>query len=456
MQTQGFLRKVTSESRQLSTKVLSNVSPDSHPDESLAKLKKPEPSLQEAQEIICCFFLNLVKRGSPESVLQEFNNLFTKAVNIVNFELQQALRKVISANEESDFRDILKRSCYILINNWIAARNYKPTQELILLLSKSTSNLSSSSRNSKVLNRWLTNFINSQDYQELKLFVSKYENRDQAHWKCRYASYLLAPQYVNSKNSEEHRQAARILSKQLQEQFKLELAMYTARARPVAFTDKRIQNPTALGDEALRLVKRIVAKRGSFSYPNLAHIFLNQTQGISYKEFKQSLIKYLIFSVGNEAIVESLKTTLGKKLELIYENHHEEDWTKPLLLKTANRLIGFFTTEKQGEPSPLFMLLASQGNPLTLAILLLKILLICPQARTHLEVCMARLIEYYQDYSQEECHWVINFLEISKIILAIYTENVQYNLVNMENAPLTEQSILDENACRVFSQSRNR
>ena len=241
------------------------------------------------------------------------------------------------------------------------------------------------------------------------------------------------------------------LSKQMKAQFRFDLAMYTAHSQPVAPDQRKTYNPTALGDEAMRLVKKVLVKRGLFSYANLANIFLKQIKQLRYDDFKRSLLNYLLFSANNQGLAETIKMRLGKEIESLHAEFHEEFVNKHLLLKTCNKIIECLTVEKTGKPSLLFISLASQGKPLTLAILLLKVLMICPSTRIHLEVCMAKLIQYYEGYSQQECQWVINFLEVSRITLAIYTENIQYNLVNMEDDSLASQSIDRENACRVFS-----
>ena len=407
------------------------------------------------REIICDFFLNLVQKKSPEIALAEFEKLFINPVAFFNSEAQKALRNIVMANQEEEFKNTFKRCIYILLNNWIFRRKYQPALDLMELLCNSVNLNNSSSQSLTTLKTWIVNFLNSTDYEELKLFVSKYDQRNKNHWKSRYTSYLLASQYANNKNLLEQREAAKSLSKQLQEEFKFDLAMYAAFSQCRAFNKRKIENPTALGAEAMRLIQTVVAKRGPFSYANLANIFINQTQQLKYIDFKESLVKYLIFSKDNREAIKKLKIQLANKLQFLYVAFNQEQLNKDLILKTCNRVIEYLTTEKNAEPSSLFIALASQGNPLTLAILLLKVILICPSSRTHLEVCMANLIQQYENNSPEECYWVINFLEITKIILTIYTENVQYNLVNMEPANLVPQSVSGGDDYRIFSQVKN-
>ncbi|HEY9602822.1 MAG TPA: hypothetical protein V6C85_14510 [Allocoleopsis sp.] len=284
--------------------------------------------------------------------------------------------------------------------------------------------------------------------------MTKYGYSDRDHWSNRYTSYLLVPQYTNLKNPIEQREIARALSKKLKDKFKFDLAMYTARHYTYGRGDKIHINPTGLGDDVLRLIKMIVNKRGSFSYANLANIFLEQTRNLKYKQFKPCFQKYLIFSVAHTDFGETLNRKLSEKLELLYENHHDAQLDEALLLRTCNRVIEYLTTEDRQEPSGLFILLLSQGNPLTLVIVLLKIILICPHARTHLEICIAQLIQYYVDYPEDECQWVVNFFEVFNITFAIHADNVQYNLIKMDGNRRERQSGTPIDTYRVFSQLR--
>ncbi|MDY7015761.1 MAG: hypothetical protein SVX43_19635, partial [Cyanobacteriota bacterium] len=138
----------------------------------------------------------------------------------------------------------------------------------------------------------------------------------------------------------------------------------------------------------------------------------------------------------------------------------EEELDNAILLRTCKRIVDFLTTETGQEPSEIFIYLWFQGNSLTLVILLLKLILVCPNSRTHLEMRIASLIEYYQEMSEENCQWAIKFFEIFQITFAIYADNdVQYNLIKIkehqtENDENSEDAILDSYG--IFSQCRER
>jgi len=147
-----------------------------------------------------------------------------------------------------------------------------------------------------------------------------------------------------------------------------------------------------------------------------------------------------------------MKANISPKLANLYHDRHEQILTKALLLRTCNRTIKYLTTENRRAPSPLFIILLSPGNTLELVIVILKIILICKPARVHLEAKIAELLNCYQDYPESECKWVINFMEVLNIALAIYADNVQYNLLKMKKANRADLSLADLDNYRVFSQ----
>ncbi len=409
--------------------------------------------LQPFQETIYQFLLMIVKQWPAQDVLREFKHLFIYQVGCSNQDALNGLYQIILDKNEQEFRNTLKRCCYILVNNWDATRQHQPIQELIQLFADTENSQDTFSPTVDCVKSWLANFIKSKDYEDLKLFVAKHDS--QGEWTHRYTSYLLVPQFIDLNNPVEQREAARARAKRLKDKFKFELAMYTAHSQsPIARDSQRKHpNPTGMGDEVLRLIKAIVAKRGPFSYANLANIFIKQTQNVSYQFFKESLSKYLIFSVANQSFVNVFQKSLSDKLESLYENYHQEIVNEALILRTCNRVIEYLTTENNRDPSPLFALLLSQGNPLTLVVIMLKVILISPNSRLHLELCIAALIKYYQKFPVTECHWVVTFLEVFNITFAIYAENVEYNLISMpQNDGAEEGQSLALDSYRIFSQ----
>lgn len=429
--------------------------------------------LQIAQQTIYQSLLEIVHKWPPEEVLLEFKRLFLYHGDSVNTAALNALYEIIFHDNEVEFRNTIKRACYILVNNWDANRRHKPIQDLIAAFQDENLPRSTISPTLTRLRIWIRNFQQSQDYSDLKLFADRYntidsgETLDDGPWVRRYTSYLLVPQYADTRNSIEQREAARSMAQKLREKFKFDLAMYVARSQSLSEDNPPLKNPTALGDDTLRLIKIIVAKRGTYSYGNLANIFLNQIQSLTYSEFKRSLQNYLVFSAETSNFSHALQTRMADKLSTLYVGHDDDVVTPALILRTSNRMIEFLTTENQKEPSSLFVLLLSQGNPMTLVVTLLKLMLVSKNSRTHLEARIADLLRYYQEIPEQDCRWVVNFLEIFNVTFTIYGDNVQYNLIRMKeehSEHLEDNSIVQDGGAgevnldsyHVFSQLRSR
>jgi hypothetical protein len=455
MPSQDFSSQAETKESKVLPAVTSNTLTEALETKPLPQSNNPELTIYAAQDIIYKFFIHHINNSKPQLAWQEFKNLFIELISPLESKLIQALHTIILSNDQREFNNLFKRCCYILLNNWISQREYQLALELVETISEIILTEAVDDRLLNILRLWLRNFVSSKDYEEIKLFVSKYDNLAQTHWTTRYQPYLLAAQYLDTKNTPEERETARVLSQQLKDKYKFELAMYTSRSQSAALKFKTYYNPTLLGDEALRLIKIILINRGSFSYPTLANIFITQSQYITYNQFKQALIKYFFYSTEANDGTALVQAKLSEILELTHPENDEESFNSSLLLRTCNHLIKCLTVENSGEPTALFRLFATQLNPLTLAMIMLKIILISSHSRMHLELCFAKLIQYYQDDSAQECQWFINFLEVCQIALTIYGENVQYNLVNMSDKYHQEELFIDLNNCRVFSQQKN-
>ncbi len=405
--------------------------------------------LANPQQFICQFFLSKVRKHSPEEMLKEFKTLFVDRASASQSEVHKALYEIVALQQEETFRETLKRCCYILINNWSTQRQYQYIQQLVELFESQPENKKCVSLHKKRLQQWLDNFCQLQDYQDLKVFTAKFNKKEKKTWSDRYASYLLASQYTDDKKSPEQKEAAMLVSHQLKEQFKMELAMYTAHANSKTAREKNRENPTALGDKVLELLQRLLVKRNSFSHENLANIFLKQTHRTRYQEFKKSLVKYLTFAFAGKDWTRDLKRELNKYVRTLYPEHNQEVLDESLLLRTCNRLVDYFTTQSKGEPSSQFTQLSDGQKFIPLAIILLRIVLICKQSYVHLESRLAYLIQYHQKTEGSNCEELVAFLEVLTITLTIYAENVRYNLLMMA-ASRNKQN--DNGSLRVFSQ----
>ena len=407
--------------------------------------------IQNAQHVLYDFFLYSVQTEPVDVVLATFRRLFVDYTeSSTESELPVALYSIVIANSEQQFLFTLKRVCYILINNWGIQRRPDAIKSLIAMFDDQVLTRPGVSLILKRLRSWMQNFINSQDFQDLKLFAARYDHHE--HWSERYTSYLLAPQYLNLENPLEQREAARSLSSQLKSKFRFDLAMYTAKSQ---MEDPRttVENPTVLGEAAINLIKLLLLQPGRFGYENLAHLLHKQCRQLNYLDFKRALLHYLAYALPNGPIALSLKHKLPDAILPLYRHKNSETIAEALILRTCKRVVDFLTSEDGQNPSTFFSMFLAQGNPLVLVILLLKVALFCPHVQSHLELRIASLIRYYEAYSEDDCRWVINFFEVFRITFAVHASGTLYNLVQVSTDDSAASSL---NAYRIFSQLRDR
>ncbi|MEA5465474.1 hypothetical protein [Leptothoe sp. PORK10 BA2] len=406
--------------------------------------------IQNAQRILYDFFLFSVQTEPADTVLATFRRLFIDYVeSSTESDLPVALYSIVIANSEQQFLFTLKRVCYILINNWGIQRQPDAIQNLIKMFDDRVLMRAGFSLILKRLRSWMQDFVLSQDFQDLKLFASRYNQNE--HWSGRYTSYLLAPQYLNLNNPLEQREAARNLSFQLKSKFRFDLAMYTAKTQ-MESPSTTVDNPTVLGEAAINLIKMLLMQPGQFGYENLANLLHRQCDQLNYWDFKRALLHYLVYALPRGPLTQTLKAQLPDVALMFYGRHNEDALTDALILRTCKRVVDSFTTEDGENPATFFSMFLAQGNPLVLVIILLKVALFCPHVQSHLELRIASLIRYYEAYSEEDCRWVINFFEVFRITFTVYASGTMYNLVRVANSDPTDSPL---STYRVFSQLRD-
>ncbi|MBE9041705.1 pentapeptide repeat-containing protein [Oscillatoriales cyanobacterium LEGE 11467] len=406
-------------------------------------------SINQDREEIYRFFLEIVKKSSPDNIIEEFKQLFVYCHSYTRPSVSQSIYNLIFYNDEEVFRSTFKRCCYILVNNWSSNRQYKPIQDLIKLLERASTSQETLSFSLNRLRNWLLNFVNSVEFQELQLFASFGSDRKDS-WSQRYTSYLLASQYLNAENPLEQREIARKLAQKLKLKFKFDLAMYVSRCDRDLHENNLSSSITQIQVDVIHLIKTLVPKHLSSSFNYYAEIFNREIENISYQSFKKSLQNYLILGISNQNEVQVVRDKLFKKIDNLYVERESDRLNFDLCLRTCKRTIEFITTETNESPSDVFILINTQGTSTTIVFLLLKIILICKHAQSHLDIRLAKLIRYYEKYPEDECQWFIKFLEIFKLVFAIYTDNIQYNLVKVKND--RREPHLNLEAYRLFPQ----
>lgn len=322
--------------------------------------------IEQAQQRIYEFFLEIVRRKSSDEVLADFKNLFLNFSEDHNPEIAEALDQILTAYNEKEFFYTLRRCCYILINNWTVSNNRVSIQSLIDIFNHPSIHKKPKSIKLRTIRIWLQMFIQSEDFQSLQLFALHLDdhNKQDQKWGNRFASYLLAYQYTNPASPLEQRQAANLLAQKLKNKFKFDLAMYTARVGNHSSVQNHQTNPTSLSNNVINLVTLMLTKKSVLNCQKLAINFLENTKDSSYQEFKISLLKYLDFSVTDVEISETVQTKLQDGLLEFKSNHDDYPVNISLILKTTKYLISEITISDRDQPTELFNILLHHTNPI--------------------------------------------------------------------------------------------
>lgn len=436
---------------------LKNFTPDS---DSLSRVSDSE--LEKLQAEIYRLWTEKIDLLSPEQILAEFQRFFLDyQPGREDSQLQKSLDILVAANRKDTFIYTLKRCTYLLIYQWQKSKNYPLIVNLVdrLAIFNNNKSLIASKNNSlyrrKVIG-WIINFTESQDYEEMQFFSLKYDKDRAKHWSYRYVYYLLIFQSINIDNPKEQRDAAKLMARNIKQEFKFNLAMYVSRSQMEIELNDNDKNPTLLGKEVLHFIKSIAAKQEQFSYKNIANIFLKQTQNMSYINFKFALQKYLVLGLEEKKIAENIQNKLLSEFKGIYQNKNQEKIDKSLFLRTCNKVFELFSIDTDRKPSDLFILLITQQSHFTLVLILLKVILISPNSRIHLETKIAEIIKYYMDSPEKQCKWLINFLEIFNITFAIYADqDVEYNLIKKKSNKANAQAKDPLDSYQIFLQYNN-
>jgi hypothetical protein len=424
--------------------------------------QKNAQSVEQAQRLIYDFFLDIVRRYQPETVLEEFKKLFVDFTVVKYPGVIEALERIIVAYDEKEFHYTLRRCCYILVNNWTVVNNQASIQALVDLFADATVEKKTVSAKLKTLRFWVKNFVNGESYQTLKLFTLRQASGASAKWSDRYTSYLLMYQCADANSSTEQKQVADALARKIRTQFKFDLAMYTSRLRPMSSkTWNSWENPTSLANNVLQMVKTMLTKRGNQSYRAIADNFLAKIGRLTCGEFKIELCAYLEFTQDDLEISETFTVKLFEKLLEFQCQYDDRPISSAQMLRICKYVITCITTGEKKQPVELFSMLIHQTNPLNFVVVLLKLVLLCGACQSFLDVRIAELILYYSQYSEAECRPAIQFLDMLNVAFTIYTEEIRYNLVCM-NPNLKADSgkstsslpMLNLGEYRIFSQVR--
>lgn len=225
-----------------------------------------------------------------------------------------------------------------------------------------------------------------------------------------------------------HRDKRKRQLQQRQYQIKQNSALYQARQQATQmglvgaqrFLSESKEETLAVG--VLETMQQIWSSRGTFSPANLANIFLQQMEGVSYAAYKRSLMQYLWTAIATIEGLEPVKQKMQDTLAEAWPEHNDKTLDTSLKLRTCNRLIHLITTQGQQYPSPMFTFLAVQEQYDVFGLLLLRLMLLSRPSYQRFAEAIAVLEAYYAQLNNPKSQWIVSFLEVFQLNISEYLD----------------------------------
>lgn len=404
------------------------------------------------EHLLCAHLLECVEVESPSALIERFRSLFIDGVGYPNLQVRYAVERIITSKlAEREFKFLLNRSCYILINQWQMQPRFHAAIPQLIALFETPPSRSASHRTTQRLRELVQNFTKTEQYLTLRrlaqVTIQKPEEEANATDKplltlIRRYPYLYEHCLLANDSTDQQRQKVRLIREKQQQQLEINLSEYITYQRlqqhrnSLGFTaDKQhsltehtevrtAKNPTLLSDRKLDIaLKQFVGKvNGSDTHRDLAKQFLTYSSTTrSYRTFKEELYEYLTASIDTSYGRNQFNQQLYKHLQNILSQNNSYKLSEVLLVGTCKKLLDYLIVES-GQESKHYVfsdLTSNIGITPTIG-LILKIVLLCRKVKPYLEKRFSILFNHYEAYTRDNVDWLVESLENLNVALSTH------------------------------------
>lgn len=420
---------------------------------------KPQPNLSlqtvNQEKIIYQYLRDYLPNHSPEEIILEFRCLFIEGRS-QNVLVRDTIENIVCSKiKQEKFFYIVNYCFYIVINYWL---NQKEKQDYIFQLLQIFDDVDYTakyfSRRKQKIVTLTQDFVHSKHYAKLERIAIIFENQDDKEFSNHSLIKSLLPRYTFLYNylaiGQETLPEVTNLIKELQnkstQSFDFKLAqhlIYRSRLIEIAKAQqfshgagkiiRRIPNPTLLTDKDLRVgLKQYIKKidHQSTLYQLSRKFIVSNKQQITYRAFKRNLYRYLSFKIESKNSQYDFQEKLWQLIDNMYYQSDGLPIDESLILRTCRKLYQalIISNAETNQHNLLIKLISNLGTAQTV-MLLIKIVLICPQAKVDLEERLATLFTYYESKTIEDVPWIVKFLEYFLVAFSIYFSKLDLSLV---------------------------
>ncbi|NER38529.1 MAG: hypothetical protein F6J93_32025 [Oscillatoria sp. SIO1A7] len=434
--------------------------------------KSIERKISREEQLLSDSLLQLLQGEQPQEAISRLKILFVDGRGYPDKEVSTALERIVSLKQpELAFNFVLNRCCHAAIALWYKQpENHSAIAELVgIFESPSNTSLNPYLRSPAVKRQdaLVKKFAKSEQYrtlQRLSLVVvpGKKINGDsdsQALLGDLVSGYpyLFSHALAIEGSSYEYQQTVRRIQSRRQRQLEKNLSQYVTYQvrrslllRRTALTGAQpdlppLKNPTQLRNKELyRALKEFVGKgKRGHTYRDFAHNFLSHAKLVrSYGDFKVSLYKYLAIAINSDYGKQKFCPRLAKYLKQTLAQSDEQKLNDFLIQRTCSQLLNYLVVDNSQKLNHLlFLELASNLGAIQTAGLLLKIVLICPKVKPHLEKRLWILFNYYETSPKETVAWFVSILENLNVAFTSQFGSVDLSFISqIASSPIAQKS----------------
>jgi len=401
------------------------------------------------EQFLYTHLLTRVAVESPSELIKNFRSLFIDGVGYPHPQVCQALERIVNSNlAEVEFKFILNRSCYILINRWLEQPPFRGAIPELIALFESTPMGLAPSPTTQRLRTLVQAFTQTEQYIKLrnlaqaihrKIGVNGYAGAQPLKTLIRRYPCLYEHCFIRDDSTDEERQKVKLVRARVQRQFQINLSQYVTYqqlelSRNSAVSEVDLQpepnlrnnlrtrkNPTLLSDYQLDAALQYFTGKvdSSNTYRDLAQQFITYSRWTpSYGTFKEELYEYLIASIDTKYGGCQFNQLLHKQLQNTFSQNDHEKLNDALLEGTCKKLLSFLVVESVEQPTHYIFsdLTGNLGITPTIG-LLLRIVLLCSSVKPYLEKRFSILFNHYQAYARDSVEWLVEALENLNVAL---------------------------------------
>jgi hypothetical protein len=409
-------------------------------------------------ESLYSHWLDLRKKELPDELINRFHCLFIDGLYYPDGEIFAAVnRLVMSPWAEEEFKFILNRCCYSLINYWLLQGEDKeaPIADLVALFQNS-SDLAPRFDTTKRLRKLVQDFVLTEEYKSLQRrarVANPNPKPDADEPPSNIPLGNLIPRYpflypyclLDHDSSEMGTEAVKYWQLKGEKQYEQNLSQYLhalRRSRKTGTSTTLVKNPTLFRDEALdNTVRHFVGKvEGSQSYRDLASqcsVYIQKSP--TYGAIKGHIYEYLTSAIDPAYGRQSFNPWLAKQLKNIQPQSEILPSSDHLLVQTCTQLLdSILATPDCWENHVKFIDITGNVDSNIVIGLLLKIVLLCRNIQSSLETVkshvskkFAAMFKYYETHVRGETKWLVKSLEIWMIALTVQFGKMNFSWVNV-------------------------